>query len=455
MARQKYTYEQVYNEFDKRGYDLVSEEYHNVSEHLEYICRKHKDKGIQKITFSKLHSVNRGCYYCGRERTENAHVKELDPEYDKQLCESKNFTYIGSRKENHIFVIDFICNNHKDLGIQSMRRNNMKRQIKGCQYCSGKNLPEWYLMKKKDEVNPNIILIDPYKNMTTRMKCLCKKHNFLHNKTMQEILGGKGCYYCGLEKLSKQMFLSDDQVNENIHKKNPHVDVIKYNGADIISEWYCNKHPKSFSKCYVTLLYCDSGCDECYKELIRDRYGLGQLEFKKKIKEIHPTLQVIGKYINNTTPVDLYCQKHDCYFSTDPSSAYKRLSCCPKSRVTYKEEYVCSLLEKWGYSITRQKKFDDCKDKNVLPFDCYLNDFNVLVEYDGEGHYKPVMFGEESYEEAVEKFHYTQKHDQMKNEYCEVNNIPLIRIPYYEFDDVEYYLYDNLCKLGVIEENFQ
>lgn len=31
MARQKYTYEQVYNEFDKRGYDLVSEEYHNVS----------------------------------------------------------------------------------------------------------------------------------------------------------------------------------------------------------------------------------------------------------------------------------------------------------------------------------------------------------------------------------------------------------------------------------------
>jgi hypothetical protein len=35
-----------------------------------------------------------------------------------------------------------------------------------------------------------------------------------------------------------------------------------------------------------------------------------------------------------------------------------------------------------------------------------------------------------------EKFKKTQLHDQIKNEYCKKNNIPLIRIPYTHFDNI-------------------
>ena len=42
MGKSKYTYEQVKHEFKERNYELLSNEYHNVSEKLEYICLKHK-----------------------------------------------------------------------------------------------------------------------------------------------------------------------------------------------------------------------------------------------------------------------------------------------------------------------------------------------------------------------------------------------------------------------------
>jgi len=39
MSR-KYTYEEVKKEFERRGYKLLSKEYKNAREKLEYICPK-------------------------------------------------------------------------------------------------------------------------------------------------------------------------------------------------------------------------------------------------------------------------------------------------------------------------------------------------------------------------------------------------------------------------------
>ena len=43
----------------------------SLNSKIDYICRKHKDKGIQHI--SVYHAMSgRGCYYCGREKTETS-----------------------------------------------------------------------------------------------------------------------------------------------------------------------------------------------------------------------------------------------------------------------------------------------------------------------------------------------------------------------------------------------
>lgn len=84
--------------------------------------------------------------------------------------------------------------------------------------------------------------------------------------------------------------------------------------------------------------------------------------------------------------------------------------------------------------------FDNCKDKYCLPFDfCIINTRRkplYLIEFDGEHHYYPVtVFG-------GNKGHIsTKKHDAIKNKYCLMNCIPLIRIPYWER---ETFLYEDL-----------
>ncbi len=76
-----------------------------------------------------------------------------------------------------------------------------------------------------------------------------------------------------------------------------------------------------------------------------------------------------------------------------------------------------------------QKRFENCKDKRILPFDFYLPRFNTVIEVQGEQHYHPVPFKNEN--TAKNNFIKTKEHDKIKKEYCKNNNIELLEIPYY------------------------
>lgn len=320
MGKSKYTYEQVKHEFKERNYELLSNEYHNVSEKLEYICLKHKDKKIQKVSFSKFHNCNQGCYYCGREKTEDAHKVKINKDHDKKLCESKNFKYIDTIRENGRITIVFICNKHKELGEQHMPKYNMEREIKGCKYCSGKQLPNWYILKKVNEVNPNIILLEPYKNLTSKIKCFCTEHNIPTNKTMQQILRGQGCYYCGVKKLSELSFLSLNDFQKSVYEKNKDIIVLEYNGMNLKAKFKC---------------------------------------------------KICG---------------YEWYSSAN--SMVTNGKQCPKCMNYYNGEHKIScLLDMWGIQYTEQFRFLECKDQRPLPFDFYLLDYNVCIEFDGQQHF--------------------------------------------------------------------
>jgi len=71
-------------------------------------------------------------------------------------------------------------------------------------------------------------------------------------------------------------------------------------------------------------------------------------------------------------------------------------------------------------------------NKYKLPFDFYLTDFNVCIEYDGEMHFKEIeRFG------GKVKLDYHIKNDNIKNKFCIDNNIRLFRIKYNQNIDIE------------------
>lgn len=111
-----------------------------------------------------------------------------------------------------------------------------------------------------------------------------------------------------------------------------------------------------------------------------------------------------------------------------------RCSECAKSISKY-EFIFKSYLENEHIDFIYQYSLNQCRDILPLPFDFYIKEFGCLVEIDGEGHYHPCHFNRISYERAVETFEATKSHDIIKNKFCQDNNIPLLRIPYWEFRD--------------------
>lgn len=92
------------------------------------------------------------------------------------------------------------------------------------------------------------------------------------------------------------------------------------------------------------------------------------------------------------------------------------------------EMFIGNFLIDLCVNFVSQKRFIDCvnsKGTDMLPFDFYLPDYNVIIEYDGEHHFHPIKgWGGE------EKFNITQQNDCIKNNYCSLNNINLLRLPY-------------------------
>ena len=92
------------------------------------------------------------------------------------------------------------------------------------------------------------------------------------------------------------------------------------------------------------------------------------------------------------------------------------------------EERIKRILKKSNIIFEIQKTYPDLCLKKKLRYDFYINN-NFLLEYDGEQHYKEWNIGNETLAQRQEK-------DKIKNEYAKSHNIPLKRIPYWDYDKI-------------------
>lgn len=95
-------------------------------------------------------------------------------------------------------------------------------------------------------------------------------------------------------------------------------------------------------------------------------------------------------------------------------------SSCGCIRYSIGEERIVKILEENAINYQREYKFTDLGN---LRYDFYLPNYNRLIEFDGEQHFRDTGWG---------NFEGTQQRDQIKNDYAKLHNIQLVRIPYWE-----------------------
>jgi len=139
-------------------------------------------------------------------------------------------------------------------------------------------------------------------------------------------------------------------------------------------------------------------------------------------------------YINMKTKVEIKCNDCNNVFMQRPGDHLSGNG-CPVCNESKGELRIAKYLSDKGIEFERQKEFEDLKHIKSLKFDFYLYGLNILAEYDGEGHYKPI-FGSTP-EEKQKNLEEQQIRDRLKDEWALVNNIILLRIPYWDFDRIE------------------
>lgn len=155
----------------------------------------------------------------------------------------------------------------------------------------------------------------------------------------------------------------------------------------------------------------------------------------KKNNNINPNFLTIGSHKR----VWWKCQLCGYEWESVVQKRVKKYGCprCQKINSKSNKDIMEFLIE-LNISFEPEKRFNNCVDKLCLPFDFFIPDYNLCIEYQGEQHYRPILnFG------GFNNYIIIKKHDYIKKEYCKENNINLLEIPYW---------YKNILKKLILEK---
>lgn len=278
-----------------------------------------------------------------------------------------------------------------------------------------------------------------------RVKVVCDYCSKEYTMTWDDYLRRVGekcsCHRCGRKKraennLAERQAYLHDRAKKSCDLKGYKLISKKEEIKDSHSvvSYECPKH--GVHQMSLTNLVRGRGCPRCKGEIIQEYRRLTPNEISQRVKNCHGHLLNIDEYIDCETKNLLIT----CPLCGEPFITSLRAFCeyggqpCPDcvSRESSGEKKIRLFLEKNRIDYRQEHRFSDCKDYTTLPFDFYLPENHMIIEYDGEHHFHPV-----SHWGGNDHFKKTQKHDKMKNKYCHDHDIKLIRIPYTNFNHIE------------------
>ena len=259
---------------------------------------------------------------------------------------------------------------------------------------------------------------------------ICEEHGEFEQTPSHHLLG-KSCKFCSGWKSNSQIFIQKSII---LHNDKYDYSKVEYINSETKVKIICKEHgvfkqePNSHLKGY--------GCAKCIYN------KSNTTDFIEKSIKIHNDKYDYSKveYVNALTKVKIICKTHGIFVQI-PNS-HLNGSGCSKCGNSKGENEIMNILIDKCVIFESQKTFEYCKNKHKLPFDFYLPEYNICIEFDGKQHFEPInFFG------GKDAFNKTKINDNIKNKYCSDNNIKLIRIPYYNYENIEQLLNDELLNI--------
>lgn len=262
---------------------------------------------------------------------------------------------------------------------------------------------------KYDKVN--------YTGANNHITLTCRKHGDF-KITPNNHFHGKGCKEC---YHSKQCDSKNDFIEkaETLHNNKYDYSLVEYKNNRTKIKIICSEHGE-FKQTPFNHLH-NGGCSKCGD----NRRFENTSSFIEKAEILHGNEYdySLVEYKNSRSPVRIICSQHG-EFSQRPSAHLQRQG-CPICKESKGEKEIALFLAENNISFNRQYRFDNCRNKQPLPFDFYLLEYNICIEYNGKQHFEVV-----DYWGGKEGLEYRQKNDEIKNSYCKDNNINLYNIKY-------------------------
>lgn len=267
-----------------------------------------------------------------------------------------------------------------------------------------------------------------YKNARIKVKILCPIHG-VFEQCPDTHSRGRGCPKCkGGVGYSKDEFIEN---SISAHGLKYDYQLVNYKNTSTKVKIMCPIHGVFEQRPNDHLRY---GCEKCGIKLRSEKKTLKLDEFIFKSNIIHNNMYDYSKtnYCGHRNKVTIICPLHG-EFEQTANSHLSGCGCymCKESKGEKKIK-KCLIDNKIKY--IQQKKYKECKDIKPLPFDFYLPEYNVCIEYDGIQHHKSSFFHKNKYD-----FEKIKIRDQIKNDFCTgLNGRPkLIRISYIDYKKID------------------
>lgn len=271
-----------------------------------------------------------------------------------------------------------------------------------------------------------------YINNNTKIDIICEKHGVFAQTPSNHIGRYGGCQECKKEVYiaSYSKGLEDFlHTSNNIH--NYFYTYIKKSYINLKSKVsiICTKHGLFEQNAFRHKN--GAKCPKCDIEVRANNQKLSNGDAINKLIRVHNNRYDYSKviYDNYLSKVEIICKEHGSFMQR--YDCHIKGSGCPICSESKGERKIAYYLEYNNIDYIREHSFNDCKNINKLSFDFYLLERNICIEFDGIQHFKSIdYFG------GTDRFEYMKKCDNIKNLYCEKNNIKLIRISYLEYNKI-------------------